>query len=313
MRSLGGGIGSVGRVPRSVNMRSLPDLPAYPIPVDRVVIEIRADPHNPGGRLVLQDGVESSYIDLAHPQRLGFEYQRHLAGIVDVMHPKRLPLAVLQIGGGPCAVMRYLDATRRDLRALVAEIDPGVVEVAERYLGLVQSQRLRMIAADGRAALAEVGESSLDLLVVDAFVGLVVPHALVTRQFVELARRALRPGAIHVINLIDIAPYGLATATAATLAQAYANVVVMADPQVLHDGASGNFVVAASDTPIPVELVARRAAHDTEPWQVLSGRPLARWIASAAPLDDDVAPDHELARLGDLFGRTRRPHEKEPQ
>lgn len=296
---------------RAANTNALPDLPAHPIAVEQVVIEIVGDPRNPGGRLVLQDGVESSYIDITHPERLGFEYQRHLASVIDVMHPKRLPIAAFQIGGGPCAVMRYLNATRRDLRALVAELDPGVIETAERYLGLVQSSRLRVESGDGRTVMARLPDGSLDVVVVDAFMGLVVPHTLVTAQFVDDARRVLRPDGIHIINLIDIPPNGYATAVVATLRAAYVDVVVMADPAVIGADSAGNFVIAASDRAIPAEIIARHSTRDADPWQVLSGRPLVRWVGDAASLDDAVEPDHELARLGDLFGRVRRPQQKD--
>lgn len=287
----------------------LPDLPHHPIPVDQVVIEIVPDPAHPGGRLVLQDGVESSYIDIANPARLGFEYQRHLANVIDVLHPKRLPLAAFQIGGGPCALMRYLDATRRELDATVAECDAGVLEVAERYLGLRRTSRLDLRVGDGRVLLAGVAPGSLDLLVVDAFLGLVVPHSLVTAEFTELARRVLRPDGMHVVNLIDIPPHDFARAVGATLAERYGEVVVLADASVLDGDASGNVVLAATDRPVALDHIARRSGRDTDPWQVIGGRRLRRWVGDAGPLRDDIAPTHDLALFGELFGRARRPRE----
>lgn len=284
----------------------LPPLPIHPIPVDQVVIEIVADPSNPAGRLVLQDGVESSYVDIARPDRLGFEYQRHLASVVDVVHPKKRALDLFQIGGGPCAVPRYLDVTRRDFTATVAEIDAGVIEVARTHLGLDAHPRIVPRVGDGRTLLAEVAPESLDVVIVDAFLGLVVPHPLVTRQFADIARRALRPGGLHITNLIDIPPLGFAHAVAATQASAYGEAIVIADPSTISGASSGNLVIAASDTPMRAEIIERRAAHDDAPWQVLRGRSLARWFGDAAPLDDDVAPVHDLALLGDLFGRARR-------
>lgn len=285
---------------------TLPDVPAFPIPVRDVVIEIRRDPANPGGRLVLQDGVESSYIDLLRPDRLAFEYQRHLAMVIDVLHPRRLPLTAFQIGGGPCAVVRALRATRRDFAATVAEIDPGVLDVAREHLGLVETDGLHLLVGDGRDHLRAQPPDSLDLLVVDAFEGLVVPHRLLTVQFVAEARARLRPTGLQVVNLIDIPPFGLARAAAATLADAYAHVVVLADRLSLAGESSGNFVMAARDPRIPVELIVQRASRDPSPWQTLSGRALRRWIAESAPLDDDVEPVHDLAVLGVLFGRSRR-------
>lgn len=284
----------------------IPDPPPYPLAVDQVVIEVVADAHHPGSRLVLQDGVESSYIDIADPSRLGFEYQRHLASAIDVLHPRRLPLRALQIGGGPCAVPRYLDATRRELQVTVVELDAGVVDVAERYLGLRRSDRLTVVIGDGREALSAQPAASRDVLIVDAFLGLVVPHRLVTAEFTDLAREVLVPGGLHIVNLIDIPPFGFATAVAATLAERDAHVLAMGYPEVMAGDSAGNVVLVATDRDVRQEIVARRAARDESPWTVLGGRALRRWIGDAGPLRDDVRPTHDLALLGDLFGRARR-------
>ncbi len=250
--------------------------------------------------------MESSYVDLLRPDRLAFEYQRHLAMVVDVLHPRRLPLTAFQIGGGPCAVFRALRATRREFAGTVAEIDPGVLDVAREHLGLVEGPDLQLVVGDGRDRLEDVPHGTLDLVVVDAFEGLVVPHRLLTAQFASVVGARLRPGGIHLVNLIDIPPFGLARAAVATLGGAYRNVVLLADRLSLEGERSGNFVVAATDADLPVEIIERRAHHDPEPWQVRSGRGLRRWLGDASPLDDGVEPVHDLAVLGALFGRTRR-------
>jgi spermidine synthase len=269
-----------------------------------VVVEIRADPKRPGGRLVLQDGVESSYVDILEPTHIEFEYLRHLARVVDTVHPKRHPLAMAQIGGGPCVLARYLDATRRDLRAIVIERDPEVVAIAREWLALETSSRLEVRVADGREELARVAPGSLDLVVVDAFDGVIVPYHLVTLGFVDLARAALRPGGLHIVNLIDIPPLGYAAGIVATLRRGYANVALLSDPATLEEEASGNLVAVASDRELPVEQLARLARLDPDPWDVIWGRRLDRLVAGASALADDAAPDHALARLGRLWGRS---------
>ncbi len=143
---------------------------------------------------MLQDGVESSYIDILEPTHIEFEYLRHLARVVDTVHPKRHPLAMVQIGGGPCALARYFDATRRELRTIVIERDPEVVAIAREWLALETSSRLEVRVGDGRDELARVAPRSLDLVVVDAFDGVNRAHHLVTLGFVDLARAALKPG-----------------------------------------------------------------------------------------------------------------------
>lgn len=271
-------------------------------------MEIKADHNRPGGRLVLQDGVESSYVDVLDPTHLEFEYLRHLARVLDTMHPKRVPMAMAQIGGGPCVLPRYLDATRRDLRALVVERDPEVIAIAREWLGLRPSTRLEILVGDGREMLEDVPPASLDVLVVDAFAGVVVPHHLATREFVDVARRALSPDGIHVINLIDLPPLGFAAAVVATFRERYASVALLSDTATLEKQTSGNLVIVGTDREIPTERLARLAGLDRDPWELVWGKRLDRLASGAAPLEDAVAPDHTLALLGPLWGRSREAH-----
>jgi spermidine synthase len=286
----------------------LPPLPHHELPAGQVVVEIRGDPARLGGRLVLQDGVESSYVDVLDPTHLEFEYLRHLARVVDLMHPKRRPIAMAQIGGGPCAFPRYLDATRRDLRGVVLERDAEVIAIAKEWLGLTTSPRLEVRIGDGRAGLDRIAAGSLDLLVVDAFAGVVVPHHLTTLEFTDTARSVLADDGIHIINLIDLPPMGYAGAVVATLRERYRSVVLLTDTATLERQTSGNLVVVGTDRDAPVEQLSRLAGLDRDPWEVVWGRRLDRFVGAAAPLLDDVAPQHTLALLGPLWGRSREAH-----
>lgn len=285
-----------------------PPVPHHELPAGNVVVEIRADPARAGGRLVLQDGVESSYVDVLDPTHLEFEYLRHLARVLDVMHPKRRSMAMAQIGGGPCVLPRYLDATRRDLRALVIERDPEVISIAREWLGLQTSARLEARIGDGREELSALSPGSLDVLVVDAFAGVVVPHHLTTVEFVDVARTVLADDGIHVINLIDLPPLGYAGGVVATFRERYASVALLADTATLERQTSGNLVIVATDREVPTEQLSRLAGLDRDPWEVVWGKRLERLFDGAAPLYDDVAPQHSLALLGSLWGRSREAH-----
>lgn len=257
---------------------------------------------------MLQDGVESSYVDVLEPTHLEFEYLRHLARVVDVVLPKRHPLAMAQIGGGPCVFPRYLQATRRELRALVIERDPEVIAIAREWLALETSPTFEVRIGDGRRELATLAPGSLELLVVDAFAGVVVPHDLSTREFVEIARRVLVDDGLHIINLIDLPPLGYAAGVVATFRERYAQVVVLADTATVARQTSGNLVIVATDRDLPLEQLARLAGMDRDPWEVVWGKRLDHLVAGAAPLQDAVAPDHTLAMLGPLWGRSREAH-----
>ena len=287
----------------SARRRDFPDPPPFEIPTDHVVVEIRADPTRIGGRLVKQDGVESSYVDLADPTHLEFEYLRHLAALVDLTHPRKDPVNVVQIGGGPCVFARYLGATRKAGRTIVIERDAGVIDVAREWLCLSDTPRLEVRIGDGRAELRTLPDASTDVVMIDAFSGIVVPHELLTIEFLDEGTRLLRPGGLWVINLIDIPELGMTRAVVATLTARFEHVLLVADAAVLEHRSSGNVLLVASDRPLPSDMLAAVVRSDTSPWEVLTGRRIERFSSGAAPLRDAVEPDHELARLSPIWGR----------
>lgn len=287
----------------------IPPAPSYPIAADYVTVEIRVDRDaaHPGGRLLLMDGVEASHVDLDDPTRIVFEYLRHLVGVIDAMFPARDALDAFQVGGGPCTLARYLVATRRRARVTVVERDAGIVQVSRDHLMLDDVPRLDVQVGDGRQAIEALPDDSLDLLVVDAFVGLMAPHAFCTAEFMAQARRVLRPGGLHAMNLIDVEPLELARAVAAGMGAVHAEVALLAEPAVLEHRTSGNVLLLGSDRPLPPEATGRALARDAAPWEARTGRALARMVDGHPPLRDDVAPTHQLARLAPLWGRVKQP------
>jgi spermidine synthase len=263
-------------------------LPPGPLHSDFARVEIRGD-SSAHGRLVLMDGVEASHVDLADPLRLEFEYLRHLVGVLDVARPEAR-LRALQVGGGPCALARRLVAARPDARVTVVERDGALIDIAKEWLGLEPSDRLRVVVNDGRAEIRRQGDASLDLVVIDAFVGRVVPLHLVTTQFADEVRRALRPDGVHLVNLIDEPPLDYAASIAATLQEHYSTVLVMADPEVLGGRSAGNVVVVATDGPMPMDEISRLIARDRVPWTLLHGKGLRRLTYAAVVLHDDDDP-----------------------
>lgn len=280
----------------------IPPLPPGPIHADHVTLEIRGDGDAPGGRLVLMDGVEASHVDIGDPTRIAFEYLRHVTRLVDAAWPEGA-LSAVQVGGGPCTLARWLLATRPGSRVTVVERDAGVVEAARRWLALPSVPDLAIVVGDGRARVARMPPASADLLVVDAFVGLVAPPSLVSEDFAAIAARVLRPGGILVVNMIDVPPLAYARAVAATAASAWHDTLVMADARVLAHRSPGNLVVAAAAGPLPLERLRRGVAREPAPWSVLAGRPLARFREDAPVVCDDMPPGALDALTGPLAVR----------
>jgi spermidine synthase len=267
--------------------------------------EVKVDRRHPGGRLLLVDGQESSYVDLEDPTRLDFAYVRRIGDLLDLHAPAREPLHVVHVGGGGFTLPRYLAATRPGSRSVVFERDGGLVEVARSALGLRTSARLRVRVGDGRDLLAALPERSADAVVVDAFDGPLVPAHLTTVEFVRDIRRVLRPGGLCVLNVIDIPPLELARAGAATLLAVFRHGAVLAPRRLLRGREGGNVVLAARTRELPVAGLRERAAQADQPEGVLSGEELTGFTGGARPLSDGSPASHRLARLADLWSRER--------
>ena len=244
------------------------------------------------GRTLVLDDVRHSYVDLADPRRLEFDYTRWIGDAIDGMAPAGAPLDAVFLGGGGFTLPRYLAATRPGSRSRVLEVDAPIVGLARERLGLRTGAALRVRTGDARVTLRGEPTASADLVVGDAFGGRTVPWHLATTEFADEIRRVLRPRGIYAVNVIDHPPLGLLRAEAATLLSAFEDVALVARRTREGAPAGGNVVLLASDAPLP------RAAGSTARGARTDGRAaLARLAAGADPLRDDDAPADQLITL----------------
>jgi spermidine synthase len=258
---------------------------------------VEEDPDHPSGRLLWLDTLRHSYVDLDDPTHLEFTYSQTMSDVLANLAPAGEPLDVVHIGGGGFTLPRYLRETRPGTESLVLELDPELVDIAEDELGLELGDDIAVRTGDARLTLAQVPLGSQDVVIGDAFGGVSVPWHLTTREFVEMIHARLRPGGIYTLNLIDFGPRAFARAEAATLASVFTHVAVLAPEQRLQpDGSGGNFVLVASDDPLPVgDILARNAARgDDEAAVSTAAGTLAGFTAEAPVLTDDYAPVDQL-------------------
>jgi hypothetical protein len=240
------------------------------------------------------DTLRHSYVDLADPTHLEFEYVRAVAAVTDVIAPEGEPLSALHIGGGGLTIPRYLDAVRPGTESLVVEVDPGVVAVDREQLALETSDRLRVRVADGRVGLAEEPAGQRDLVVGDAFGGLSVPWQLTTREALELVDDALADDGVYVVNLIDYPPLDFVRAELATIRAVFPHVLLLARGPVLAGEDGGNLVAVAGRQPLPAEAIDEAMSGYDLVWQVAEGDELDRFVGDAGVLTDDHAPVDQL-------------------
>jgi spermidine synthase len=260
---------------------------------------VRVDPERPTGRVLVLDTLRHGYVDLADPTHLEFTYIAWYGDVIAAIAPDGRALDVLHVGGGAFSVPRYLDAAHPGTRSVVLELDPAVVRLARAELGLELGDGIEVITGDARRAVART-EGPFDLVVGDAFGGLAVPWHLATREFTEELAARMAPDGVYVLNVIDHGRLAFLRAELATLATVFAHVAVLGHPGTFGadpDGATsrgGNFVLIASDAPLPLAAIAAANAARGADDALLAGAALTAFVGDAAVLVDDRAPVDQL-------------------
>ena len=159
-------------------------------------------------RTLYLDGQRHSAMDLDDPDRHVFDYTRYFHMPYLLAEDSEDIDRVLFIGGGgftgPKHFVQEYDAT-----VDVAEIDPEVIEVGERYFGVEESEQLNVHNADGRQFLRKTDET-YDLIVLDAYKKDKAPFQLTTEEFMQLAADRLSEDGVLLANVIS-APSGPAS------------------------------------------------------------------------------------------------------
>jgi spermidine synthase len=246
------------------------------------------------GRVLRLDTLRHSYVDLADPTHLEFEYVRAIAAVTDVLAPAGEPLSALHLGGGGLTLPRFLAEVRPGTVSRVLEVDPGVVEIDTDELGLQTSAQLQVRVGDARVGLQDEPAGQRDLVVGDAFGGLSVPWQLTTVEALQLVADALAPDGVYAVNLIDHPPLAFVRAELATLQQVFPEVQLLARAPVVAGEDGGNVVAVASRRPLPAEEIAAALAAQELAWQVVGVTELSAFIGDADVLTDDFAPVDQL-------------------
>jgi spermidine synthase len=253
-----------------------------------------ADPARVSGRVLMLDSLRHSYVDLADPTHLEFDYVRAIAATIQAVEPGGRPLSVLHLGGGGLTLPRWLAAERPGTRSLVLEVDPGVVAIDRERLALHTSDELRVRVVDGRIGLRDEPPGRRDVVVGDAFGGVSVPWQLTTREALELVDGALRDGGVYAVNLIDHPPLDFVRAELATMRDVWPYVALLARGPVLAGEDGGNVVAVASRSPLPVAAIQAQLRAFDVPWELARGAELDDFVGDAAVLTDDHAPVDQL-------------------
>src|ERR671938_1144641 len=111
---------------------------------------VQRDAGRASGRLLRLGDMDASYVDLADPRHLEFDYLRWMRALVETTGAQR----VVHVGGAACALARALAASDPARRQQVVEVDPEVLAIAREHLGLRRLPGIRVRVGDGRRFLA---------------------------------------------------------------------------------------------------------------------------------------------------------------
>ena len=149
-------------------------------------------------------------------------------------------------------------------------------------------------------------------MLLDVYAGARIPAHLTSVEFLQDVARVLRPGGCYAANLADGAgartlaqrrtPLDFARGQVATAAAVFADVAVVASPDVLHGRRFGNVVLVAGGgdgQDLPLAAVARRVAADPFPARIEPG---ASFAAGAEVVTDATAVPSPRPPRG-LFGQ----------
>ena len=217
--------------------------------------------------------MDASYIDLADPSYLEFDYMRWMRIVLRAAAAR----LILHIGGGACALARALAAEDPAGLQEVCEVDADVLAIAREHFGLRRTPGLRVRHAEGRAFIAHQRNAEWDAVAIDAFEAAAVPRQLIT---LGAASDLARVAPLALINVLDDRAAREIHTVAAGLARAYRRVWALG-------ARAGNTIVVGSARPLDLDRIAAQAAADHSPARLTPPDVWAAKIARTAPMHDE--------------------------
>ena len=232
------------------------------------------DPRRPSGWLLRQRDMDASYVDLADPLHLEFDYLRWIRIVLRAARARR----VLHIGGGACALPRALAAEDPGGRQEVCEVDADVLALAREHLGLRRAPGLHVRHAEGRAFVAGQPAGRWDAIVIDAFVGAAVPRRLITAEALADVARVAPLALVNVVdNRAGPRRAGRRRRPGRGLSRGCGRSAA----------ASATRSSPAASSPLDLQRIAAAAAADPSPARLTGPGAMAQRLAGTPPLRDD--------------------------
>lgn len=250
-------------------------------------IQVVPDRDRPSAFTLRIDGTEQSYVDLDDPTRLEFDYIQRMADAIDGQGQPGVPMRFVHIGGAAMTIPRYVAATRPRSSQIVLEPDEKITALVRERMPLPRNSGIKVRPVDGRSGIAAMRDNFADVIVLDAFDGDRIPADLTTAEFFADLARVCTPEGIVLLNLADHAPFPYLRRAVRGVCDAFAQVMLSAEPATLKGRRFGNVLVTGSQSALPWEALARKAAGSPFPYRVITYREVISTFAAKQPFTDD--------------------------
>lgn len=207
--------------------------------------------------IFVRDSGEEAYesqVNLKAPHVLRFSYLQHMFANY-LVQPKQSKAMIVGLGGG--SMVHFLQKYDPEVEVDAVEIDPIVVQLAERFFGLRPQKKVKLIVADAFDYFAKTPEK-YDTIYMDAFLkpsattdDTGVPLRLRTIEFYKQIQSRLNEGGTVVFN---INPHAEMKEDLDTIAEAFPQTYVFSLPN------SEGVVVVGSMLPDRVDAEAMNKA-----------------------------------------------------
>jgi spermidine synthase len=181
-------------------------------------------------RYLILDNTFHAVMWKAAPTSLALPYSQVMMGVLPIVEDPKRGL-ILGHGGGSLA--KWLGENWPDLELDVIEMDPSVVQAAEKYFGYTPPANHHVYVQDARTFLQNT-PNRYDVVWVDVFARHLIPFHVTTREFFEVLRKHVNPDGAVAVNLASSdAPANVRRA------QAVLATMQLAFPEVVTYGVSG--------------------------------------------------------------------------
>jgi spermidine synthase len=169
----------------------------------------------------------------------------------------------LVIGGGAYSVPMALLRDDPDVIVDVAEIEPDLFLLAQKYFSVTNDKRILNHTEDGRRILYDTA-NKYDLIFSDAF-SYTIPSHMTTREFFRLSKSKLKNEGLFIMNIIDNLDYvtpSFAMSEIRTFLSVYPNSYFFAVTSPEFDKAQ-NIILAGYNSNKELKIESIRATDDT--------------------------------------------------